>query len=93
MSGKPFSSEEVNEESIRRGGISRVDICYPTKYYLREMVEAEYFTFDNTGPQLRYQATEQFLVLAKAHPQCVEKGIRIDLMACLRELHRALGEA
>lgn len=93
VSGQPFSVEEVNEETIRRGGICRVDICYPTKCYLRDMEEAGYFTVDTAGPQLRYQASEKFLDLAKAHPQCIEKGIRIELIAQLEELHRVLADA
>lgn len=91
LSGKPFSVREVNEETIARGGISRIDICYPTRYYFQDMVKAGFLQLsDVSGTEALYLATEKFIRLAQAHPQCVKKGIRVDLLENLQTMAELL---
>lgn len=91
LSGKPFSVREVNEETINRGDISRIDICYPTRYYFQDMVEAGFLQLtDVSGTEPLYLAADKFIRLAQAHPQCVEKGIRVDLLENLQTMAELL---
>lgn len=90
LSGKKFSAEQAGIEIVKKGGILRAMMGVTLREYFQEMVYKGHFVFagfsEDKDSNTLYLATDKFLGLAKALPDCVEKGQRIDVFESVLEL-------
>jgi hypothetical protein len=87
LAGIPFSIKQLNEEAIKNGGIARIDLVYPTKDYVADMLKDGFLQIaDTSGKETLYRASEKLLFILKANPNLAEKGLRADAFMILAEM-------